>query len=158
MSHNLAFAPPKCRGYGSKESNLAIQEGGEAFPIHQTTIHPHKILYIVEGHWNPPNWIPSSFPDDYPPPAPLLDQRLDEEAAAALEAAFTHNSVTYAVGDVPTGVVYEAFGDRYMIFLFTRMFHEDLEKNGAKSVFYGLDGGGYDVSHEQSHQHALTVN
>jgi len=92
-------------------------EGG--FAPDRKTFSAFEMIDLIKDCWKFPRYVPASFPQDYPPKAPLLDVPLFSDAAADLRQAFTHNNVSYALDDPPTNVVLEAFGDRYVTFLLT---------------------------------------
>jgi dsRNA-specific ribonuclease len=112
---------------------------------HATNFRPEVVLDVIQGYWKLPAIVPTEFPHDYPPAAPLLDRPQPQTTVNALRSAFTHNTVTYASAKTESNLILETFGDRVMGFLLSRLFLDDLKKNGESSAYSCLDHGGFDV-------------
>jgi hypothetical protein len=104
------------------------------------------VLRIVKDYWKLPPYLPKDLPEDYPPPAPLLDSPQDATTTEALQTAFTHNSVTYAAPGKKGNLILEFFGDLVMYDLVARVLREDSRDPTRRGVYDQLDQCGLDVS------------
>lgn len=105
-------------GVTSKHLLLQIKDPGpnEIYNL-PPLIPPSDIFSHLPLGWHPSN-IPTWFPEDYPPPAPLLDtvEHLTEEQAKYLQSAFRHRSITkFQPENKDNNIIMEFCGDRYII-------------------------------------------
>jgi hypothetical protein len=151
MPADTPVEPAQKPGTSVKRNRCRLDEVQQEYQLNVDVcpkFPPEIVLEIVKDHWKLPFCVPSSFPRDYPPKAPLLDVDLPTAVADDLGRAFTLNSVTYAVKGSKGNLVLEMLGDKYMGSMVALMVHRDLIKHQQESVYSGLDLGGLDVSHD----------
>jgi hypothetical protein len=114
----------------------------------------HTTLQIIDGYWEMPPYVPTEFPKEYPPKAPLLDQPQNSEVNDALQTAFTHNNVTHVVPGTTSSIVMELFGDKAMAYLISKFLIGKISADPVGGIYRKLDHCGYSVSsvHLACHQ------